>query len=441
MSAPTTESKQLDDVVMIDTLPVISNIPISTASSNSSNLSTPSTAKCSVAGDLRKGAKQIQEDSIAMYSAPGLSVGGIFDGHGGYNGKVASATAAACIEPYFKSKYDELFQWSEDDWTRQMTDFFKYMHDQIRQKFLEDEEILKAGAPPGGGLSLRERLKAKGLNKDAKEDDSSKAANNGLTVDGDFGVVRRANGYPVHGGTTASVSVIVTYPDSSKLLITANVGDSDAILILPDNAWARLSVDHGPDRKSEFLRIQGLDAAKYPVKLLFVYDKDNMYRKYECPQVFLQDGSKDPLFVKDPWGNGLRPTNVRYDPAVYAVTPYGITTDVTCIAMTRSLADFYAHQFGLSHEPSVGFKKFSAEEKFVVALASDGIWDCWHYEAFGQTVNAYLAQAPSLDEFVTFILDESIKKAKASFGADHIDDASIIVMLSWPFASNSSTEL
>ena len=101
---------------------------------------------------------------------------------------------------------------------------------------------------------------------------------------------------------------------------------------------------------------------KYPTKLLFVYDKANVCRKYECPLVFLDDGTKDPKFVKNPWGNSLRPTNVRYDPAVYAVSPYGVQHDITCIAMTRSLGDFYAHQFGLSHEPDVTFNELDTND-------------------------------------------------------------------------------
>ncbi len=84
-----------------------------------------------------------------------------------------------------------------------------------------------------------------------------------------------------------------------------------------------------------------------------MYDKTNVFRKYECPLVFLESGQKDPQFVTNPWGCGLHPTNVRYEPAVYAVTPRAIHKDSTCIAMTRALGDFYAHQFGLTAVPSI----------------------------------------------------------------------------------------
>ena len=122
-----------------------------------------------------------------------------------------------------------------------------------------------------------------------------------------------------------------------------------------------------------------------------------MFAKYECPFVFLPDGTKNQQYVSNPWGFGLHPTNVRYEPAVYAVTPQSVVKDSTCIAMTRALGDFYAHQFGLTYLPSITIRKIngldcqtedktqthmrSEEEKqvFTIILASDGIWDVWKY--------------------------------------------------------------
>ena len=185
--------------------------------------------------------------------------------------------------------------------------------------------------------------------------------------------------------------------------------------------------DHGPDRQEEFLRIKSLPEDEYPAKLLFVYDKESVYRKYECPRVFLDSGEKDPIYTKDPWSLGLRPTNVRYEPAVYAVTPPGITNDITCIAMTRSLGDFYAQQFGLSSQPSISVHKFPSDNEFVVSIASDGVWDCWHYDAFGSYVNAGL-RSTSLVSFISQCLDETIRKAKSSFGSENFDDATLIIL-------------
>ena len=129
--------------------------------------------------------------------------------------------------------------------------------------------------------------------------------------------------------------------DGSRTIISANVGDSDAMLLSPGlpQQWFSLTEDHGPDSVSEYQRVQAIPADICPHKLLFVYDKTNVYKKFLCPLVFKPDasGTRDPIFVQDPWGQGLHPTNVRYDAAVYAVTSAEVSRDTTCIAMTRSV--------------------------------------------------------------------------------------------------------
>ena len=140
------------------------------------------------------------------------------------------------------------------------------------------------------------------------------------------------------------------------------MGDSTALLLPRDNEHSFLSVDHGPENPDEYARVCQLPTSQNPLKLLFVYDKTNQLRKYDCPLVFLPPSpsspcQRDPVYVSNPWGHGLHPTNVRYEPAVYAVTPKSVVKDSTCIAMTRALGDFYAHQFGLSWIPSISSKQ------------------------------------------------------------------------------------
>jgi serine/threonine protein phosphatase PrpC len=124
---------------------------------------------------------------------------------------------------------------------------------------------------------------------------------------------------------------------------------------------------------------------------------------------------------------------VRYEPAVYAVTPRNVSKDSTCIAMTRALGDFYAHQFGLSWVPSIGVQKVKAGERPIVLLASDGIWDCWKYEDFMGFVNdcAY-KHKQTIAELGDTVLTESIKRAITNFGSKHYDDACVVVMASSP---------
>ena len=144
--------------------------------------------------------------------------------------------------------------------------------------------------------------------------------------------------------------------------------------------------------------------------------------------MFLEDGTKDPKYVKNPWGNQLRPTNVRYDPAVYAVSPFGVSHDITCIAMTRSLGDFYAHQFGLSNVPSVTFEELEMKDnEYIVTVGSDGIWDCWKWDDFSDYVNGVMTKHKNkLDIVCKTVLKHTVQRAKACFGEGSYDDASLI---------------
>jgi len=164
-------------------------------------------------------------------------------------------------------------------------------------------------------------------------------------------------------------------------------------------------------------------------KLLFVYDKTSVFRKYECPPVFLDNGKKDPKFIANPWGNGLHPTNVRYEPAVYAVTPRTVTKDSTCIAMTRALGDFYAHQFGLTSRPDITVKYLKPELNYNVMIGSDGVWDCWKYTDFMDFIMSLVTtKQKSLAEATEMVLNESVQRAITNFGAKHYDDAALIAM-------------
>lgn len=212
------------------------------------------------------------------------------------------------------------------------------------------------------------------------------------------------------------------------------------------------------------MRIQRLDKRQYPKKLLFIYDKPNHLKKYECPRVFLDNGAKDPKFVENPWGNGLRPTNVRYDPAVYAVTPRD-AEDVTCIAMTRSMGDFYAHQYGLTHVPDVSVRGLKPDCDYTVAIGSDGVWDCWTWADFSDDL--HVGNSPQKDaaddnhadadaahpqsrssrskpqqksennsgprhtpigEVTVQLLDKSVSEAIKHFGKGSYDDATLVLM-------------
>jgi len=356
-------------------------------------------AQAFLVGGSRKGAKQYQEDSLLCWKSPTdkVLIGGVWDGHGGFNGLLASTSARDVAKEYFDKVKDDIDNWSLEDWRANLTTLFNTMHWAIRDKFLADN-------PPGAVAAKSRRY-----------------------ID-EKGIVRNPGGDPIHGGTTCTLAAVVLTDAKRRTIITANVGDSTSIVLPADGKWDFLSVDHGPENPDEFQRVEALSAEQYPQKLLFVYDKTSVFRKYECPTVFLPSGKKDPKFVANPWGNGLHPTNVRYEPAVYAVTPKQVTKDSTCIAMTRALGDFYAHQFGLTNVPDISFREISPDIKCDVHVASDGIWDCWKYQDYQDFTNGLVAKGKDITQVCDIILDESIQRAITNFGAKHFDDASLVTI-------------
>lgn len=357
-------------------------------------------------GEQEKGAKQHQEDSMCMFSSPDMSVlvAAVFDGHGGLNGRVASTTCTELTLQYFNEVWERCREWDDATWTTELEAHFARLHQTIRERFIEIEK-----------------------QRDKRSIDR--------IVDLK-GVVRKSSGFPVHGGTTASVVVIVRQGETWKV-VCANTGDSDCLLLarkptrLPTTNFKckHLSVDHSPDNANEFLRIQNLPESETPLKLMFVYDKADVCRKYECPVVFLPDGTKDPEYVKNPWANDLRPTNVRYDPAVYAVSPAGVSQDITCIAMTRSLGDFYAHQFGLSAIPDVTFETLPMENEYIATIGSDGIWDCWKWDDWSDYVNGVMTKnSGRIAATCRTALHYTVQRAKACFGESAYDDATLILV-------------
>jgi len=376
--------------------------------------SIPSSQGGLVAAHAMKGGKKYQEDSWLVFCSEDktLTASCIYDGHGEVNGMYASRKCIELSWSWFKKNWKKMLEYSDEEWRKELKDFFQMLHEKIRDLFVENE------------LNSRKKAKAPSSHIVDKK-----------------GVVRKVSGFPIHGGTTASVCIVINTKEKRQC-ICANVGDSDALLLpvnqklLPDvqKNYLHLSVDHGPENTREYERIKDLPEDEYPQKLVFIYDKSSVYRKYECPRVFLehgpQAGTKDPKYVKNPWGNDLRPTNVRYDPAVYAVTPIGVEKDITCIAMTRALGDFYGHQFGLTCVPDICIKKLDPENEYLITVGSDGVWDCWRFSDFSDLAITTLKQYPNdLLKATTVLVKSTVKRAKSLFGKRSYDDTSLCLLV------------
>jgi serine/threonine protein phosphatase PrpC len=370
----------------------------------------PNTQGGLVSAHSLKGGKTYNEDSWVIFCSEDktLTANCVFDGHGDLNGRLASMKCAELTWKWFNEDWKSMLTYSDDEWRKVLRDFFLKLHRSIRNLYKENEK--------------RARLK--------------KLASVDNLVDGK-GVVRDIMGFPVRGGTTGSVCIVVN-TNEKRQCVCANVGDSYALLFplsqsyFPDQRSnnAHLSTDHGPDSEREYLRIKNLPREQYPIKLLFVYDIVGEKNKYDCPLVFLRHGAKDSKYLINPWQHNLRPTNLRKDPAVYAVTPQGVMKDVTCIAMTRSLGDFYAHPFGLTWEPDVSIRKLRPEMEFLITVASDGVWDCWKFHEFSSVATAAARKYRNrLLKANIDLVKRTLKTAKKMFGKKSYDDITLSLLV------------
>jgi hypothetical protein len=189
-----------------------------------------------------------------------------------------------------------------NEWRQRLTALFAYLHDFIRDKFIELSNP-PVSSPTPSVFSPPPSQPQYAFPSPTGTDTARRYVD-------EKGIVRTTGGDPVHGGSTSTLVVMVKDENGSgATLITANVGDSTALLVpspckvhnVTQNKYEFLTVDHGPENSDEFARVHALPASTHPQKLLFVYDKTNVFRKYECPAVFLDDGTKDQTYVGNPW--------------------------------------------------------------------------------------------------------------------------------------------
>ena len=77
------------------------------------------------------------------------------------------------------------------------------------------------------------------------------------------------------------------------------------------------------------------------------------------------------------------------------MTPPGVVeTDRMYYALTRAIGNHFATRFGLSHVPSISTHIFDPDEAYVLVVATDGVWDAWPYDRFGQFIVDLDTKAP-----------------------------------------------
>lgn len=308
-----------------------------------------------IAGASEKGGSYHNQDAFLIIPGDKIKVLCVFDGHG-IHGKEAAGLAKSIVKTFFEEAKG-LHGWSKDEHTANLKKLFNKIHSTMKELFQTKKWE--------------------------------------------------------YGGTTATIVVVIHNDDGSHDMVTSNVGDSTAMVFTKDSKYEFLSENHNPDSKEEFERIRDLDGKEYPSKFELVYETQRGDKK-----IFDDDGKKISDFISNPWGNGLFPINVRYEPATRAVGGNAIR-----IAMTRSLGDFRGENFGLSHEPTVTFKK--APENCIICVASDGLWDNWKYEDLSSYLTK-LKKDNSVESVLSKTMKETMHRGITNF-KEKVDDTTCIL--------------
>ena len=134
--------------------------------------------------------------------------------------------------------------------------------------------------------------KMSGINKSSEEEI--------VDVVDEKGIVRKPNGAPIHGGTTASICVVIRSPSGEQYLVTAYVGNSDVIIAreMTFFNFELVTERHEGLNKREYLRIKELPDDQYPVKLELVYDVQGVTDPRLLPNVIFVLQPKDILSNK-----------------------------------------------------------------------------------------------------------------------------------------------
>lgn len=334
----------------------------------------------------------VNEDRALAFKTPcgTMTFSGIFDAHGDFKGLLTSEVMRKCCAVYFRYIQADCPNWSIEQLKEMIHNIFVAGHNIIRTALVS--------ADPANRMI----------------DESHPAR-----------VVRNTHSKsPIRGGTTATIVISKLMANGVRKVISGNVGDSSALLIsITNRTYKMLTVPHSPDNQEEYQRIQS--SPEYTEKLLLVYDQSAQIEKWECPPIFLPTGEFDEQYRRNPWNRAYRlhPANVRYEPGKYAVTRSTVRNDTTTIAMTRSLGDIYAHQFGLTHIPSITEHDVAPGEICVVTNCSDGVWDCWKYDDFLSHICSKPDDATTLAEY---IVNKSVEIGSASFGSKNYDDTSAV---------------
>lgn len=361
---------------------------------------------CTLASGTLIGGKEQNEDAVFTFQSHNGSVSavGVFDGHGQPTfASVCSLISRKLTKAWFMQFEADMPQWTPEMWKKKFENLFTKLHQFVRDQFEKMEQNIRQ---INGTL-------------------------NGESVVDKKGVVRTSHGAPIHGGTTASICVVIRKPDGEQYLVTAYVGDSDVIIARKGTTvnFELVTEGHRALNRQEYLRIKELPDEQYPVKLNLVYDVQGVKDPRLLPKVYTKTGEKNDQIASNPRLYGLYSSNIRKEPACYAVTPESVRTDRVRLANTRAIGDYYAEQYGVSHIPEVTVEHIPTDQSFFIIAGSDGVWDTWDYHQVAQWLSNVTRENNLQDIHLTDFLHATRSRAHKVYGTmSVVDDSSLCVI-------------
>jgi serine/threonine protein phosphatase PrpC len=375
---------------------------------------------CTIQSGTLIGGKDQNEDAVFTYQSDDgrVSAVGVFDGHGQQSfAAVSSKFSKKVTKAWFTRFEAEMTKWTPEIWKEKFDSLFAKLHQLVRDQFEKMEQHIRKTS----GITLEKQV---------------------VDVVDKKGVVRKSNGAPIHGGTTASICVVIRKSSGEQYLVTAYVGDSDVIIARKGTTvnFELVTEGHRALNKREYSRIKELPEELYPVKLDLVYDVHGVTDPRLLPHVYTKTGEMDSKVAAHPLLYGLYSSNIRKEPATYAVTPASVKKDRVRLANTRAIGDFYAEQFGVSHTPEVLMEHLPPNESFFIIAGSDGVWDTWEYHEVVSWANDITKAGPLEGMHVEDFLHATRSYSHKVYGTmAAVDDSSLCVICA-PSHSTATTK-
>lgn len=346
--------------------------------------------------------KENQDTSFVAQPSPDVSIYAVFDGHGKSQGRLAAKTAAATSRAFLCAHH----RWVLDSPEEALRCAFEHAHTCVRHA------ILRANPEMREHQGRRTKYLLAWMES---EDEEGEPCWKWDAVD---------------GGTTATLVVVLR----GSLIVAAVVGDSSALLLGLDSAASpggsssagyvtdNLVEEHSPTNLSEYVRVSAIAGSE---RVKFVYDCPDLE---EFPIFGMRSGeayldlesrrladehdvmfknSRDDRFTLvvipeeqielPPLPPGAcRAAHMRASREC-ACKAQKTLVEEQMITMTRSLGDFFAHEYGVTYEPEINvlqlpsLKQRGLRSPYLL-LASDGVWDLWNFD---EVCEALVPAAPS----------------------------------------------